>query len=804
MLPGDTTWFTSSENSDLFYIQEQQQPPPSAQSISLDFGDSPTVGYYKSVKSDNSTQTNDRFDVKTRVAKTIFVIFVLLLVVAMFSFFFFQTSQAKKLEKMIDDEAELLNSKLDNNTNRILTELQNHHQEEHTPPSPPPPGLPQVPNDTLLRMFNAVYEGGNPLQTNVASKWTSHGKDVYNSRSNENSKLTPTIVSNPGTFSRSPTCDFHVNASVSATPAFEDETSVYFPAWDGYLYKYSSVTCLLQWKTNIFNAYYNGNRSLTFNSTRVISRTTPNIWRNYLIIGIQIPADLVFIDKNNGALVKRITLNPHRYAVVTMTGTVSNDRLYVGVSSLEEPAAADPSYPCCSFVGTMHGIDLFAFLSHPDVGVSWTTYMIPPNLVGPGKFSGVALWGGSPAVDERTGMVYVASGNLYEAPEYYQDCVSHEMSVAEQEHRKIQLERACNKPYAFNVYAESIVGFDIWTGGVKTFLRTDIYDAWNVACLLNGPNCPELSGPDADYGMAPMLDYAVKCGVCDVDTDAQYKPHSVLTWETPTTTRGFCFDRDLNRLVSTWACPSLYNDVDSNVVVSSSNGGNAKQPSALTRQVDPRTIPVLYVGQKSGMMYCISAENGVLEEIWINQMCPGGLFGGIHWGAAYDNHRVYAQCTNNHRLDWILPNGTHTMCGGIQAYDKWTGERTWATINPACFDPTGSVDNPTLNSNGRGYTTASSGPVSLGNNVVFVTSGDTIVTPHWPSFTPVPGHGGWVYALKADTGDIIWSYETGSSIYGGFSVGERCAYTGIGYKNLGELGPWNTGTSVLAFCATGV
>ncbi|GAA0145615.1 hypothetical protein LIER_05773 [Lithospermum erythrorhizon] len=56
--------------------------------------------------------------------------------------------------------------------------------------------------------------------------------------------------------------------------------------------------------------------------------------------------------------------------------------------------------------------------------------------------------------------------------------------------------------------------------------------------------------------------------------------------------------------------------------------------------------------------------------------------------------------------------------------------------------------------------------------------------------------------LAADTGNILWSKETGATVYGGMSVSKGCIYVGHGYKvSGGAFTPsFTAGTSVLAFC----
>jgi len=72
---------------------------------------------------------------------------------------------------------------------------------------------------------------------------------------------------------------------------------------------------------------------------------------------------------------------------------------------------------------------------------------------------------------------------------------------------------------------------------------------------------------------------------------------------------------------------------------------------------------------------------------------------------------------------------------------------------------------------------AAFGPVTVANGFLFAGSYDSQ---------------GTFYAMDAKTGVILWSYATGSSIYGGPSVGDGCVYVGNGY--------FTAGKSLFAFC----
>lgn len=78
-------------------------------------------------------------------------------------------------------------------------------------------------------------------------------------------------------------------------------------------------------------------------------------------------------------------------------------------------------------------------------------------------------------------------------------------------------------------------------------------------------------------------------------------------------------------------------------------------------------------------------------------------------------------------------------------------------------------------------------PVTVANGVVFAGS----VASNGP-----------VYAMDASTGKILWSTNTGSTIYGGVAASYGCIYLGNGYTvGLAKFHPtWTGGTSLFAFC----
>lgn len=127
---------------------------------------------------------------------------------------------------------------------------------------------------------------------------------------------------------------------------------------------------------------------------------------------------------------------------------------------------------------------------------------------------------------------------------------------------------------------------------------------------------------------------------------------------------------------------------------------------------------------------------------------PGGKEGGGTWGAATDGRRVYTNIVNSDRVQFTLaPSTQTTTVGAWVALDANSGEIVWSTANPS---------NETSN-----------GPVTLTNGVLFAGS----VAPNGP-----------LYAMDAKRGAILWSYNTGATIYGGVSASYGCIYLGNGYN----------------------
>jgi polyvinyl alcohol dehydrogenase (cytochrome) len=193
-------------------------------------------------------------------------------------------------------------------------------------------------------------------------------------------------------------------------------------------------------------------------------------------------ADLVArvyaVDLETGALKWVRKVDDHPNATATAQPVLHDGVLYAPVSSLEVVPAADPTYPCCTFRGSIVAL-------RADTGdVKWKSYTIPtaPRAVGRNAKgtdilapSGAPVWN-SPTVDEERGLLYAGTGENYSSP-------------AEGS-------------------SDAIIAFRLSDGAIQWIFQATQGDAWNLACMPFIPdqsNCPKERGPDVDFASPPAL-----------------------------------------------------------------------------------------------------------------------------------------------------------------------------------------------------------------------------------------------------------------------------------------------------------
>ncbi len=182
------------------------------------------------------------------------------------------------------------------------------------------------------------------------------------------------------------------------------------------------------------------------------------------------------VDGASGQQVWVRVADEHPTARLTGGFQLVDGTLYVPVSSLEEGAAADPNYKCCTFRGSLMALDAATG------AVRWKKYVIDQAAtlehktadgritVGP---SGGAVWS-APTIDAKLGRLYVATGDNYSQPA--------------------------------TLTSDALLGLSMQDGAQAWAYQGLPGDAWNAACSLpNKANCPEEAGPDHDMGSSAIL-----------------------------------------------------------------------------------------------------------------------------------------------------------------------------------------------------------------------------------------------------------------------------------------------------------
>ena len=190
-------------------------------------------------------------------------------------------------------------------------------------------------------------------------------------------------------------------------------------------------------------------------------------------------ANLYAIDAESGRELWVRKVDEHPLARITASPTVHEGRVYVGTSSYEESQGADPQYGCCTFRGSVTALDAASG------AVVWRTVLITDPLVERGvSTAGMKLWGpsgsaiwSSPTIDAARSRVYVATGNGYSGPA--------------------------------QPSSNAVIALDLATGAVRWTRQVTPGDVYVSNCRAGNPNCPEMNGPDVDFGSPPMLTRAV-------------------------------------------------------------------------------------------------------------------------------------------------------------------------------------------------------------------------------------------------------------------------------------------------------
>src|SRR6202050_1146811 len=245
---------------------------------------------------------------------------------------------------------------------------------------------------------------------------------------------------------------------------------VFIASDNGYVYSLSAATGCVYWS---FQAKAAMRSAISIGPVK-----THGAIRYAAYFG-DLKANAYTIDAQTGALLWTRRVEDQVTARIAGAPTLFSGRLFVPVSSFEEFAASDPSYPCCTSRGSV------VALNANTGDLIWKSYSIsePPKPTKTNS-SGTQLWapaGGSvwnsPTVDSLRKAVYFGTGDA--------------------------------ETYPAPPTTDSVVAVDIATGRMRWHFQGTANDSFLGNCDERIPhrseNCPLHVGPDWDFGASAML-----------------------------------------------------------------------------------------------------------------------------------------------------------------------------------------------------------------------------------------------------------------------------------------------------------
>ena len=183
------------------------------------------------------------------------------------------------------------------------------------------------------------------------------------------------------------------------------------------------------------------------------------------------------LDAETGRELWKQRADTHPWARITGAPALHEGRVYVPISSLEEAAAGNPAYQCCTFRGSVvvydarSGRQLAKMYTIPVPPKPTRKTVAGTQLYGP---SGAAIWG-SPSFDAKRNLMFVATGDAYSEPA--------------------------------DDSSDAIIAFDLKTGKRRWTRQLTAGDVWVVGCpqTVAPDHCPPVVGPDFDFGSSAVL-----------------------------------------------------------------------------------------------------------------------------------------------------------------------------------------------------------------------------------------------------------------------------------------------------------
>jgi polyvinyl alcohol dehydrogenase (cytochrome) len=182
------------------------------------------------------------------------------------------------------------------------------------------------------------------------------------------------------------------------------------------------------------------------------------------------------VNATSGQLLWKVHAGEHFAAMVTGTPLAHGDVVYFPFSSFEEILPPNPKSECCTFRGSVVALDassgklLWRTYTIQDAPQPTTKSKAGTQLHGP---SGAGVWS-TPTLDEKAGVLYVATGDNYSEPA--------------------------------TKTSDAVLALDAGTGKLIWSKQVTANDVFNNGCVTpDKTNCPETAGKDSDFGQPPIL-----------------------------------------------------------------------------------------------------------------------------------------------------------------------------------------------------------------------------------------------------------------------------------------------------------
>jgi len=530
----------------------------------------------------------------------------------------------------------------------------------------------------VIAILSSTVQCEPNLSPRDPEEWTGWGGNIYNNHwASTNKKVSSRTIQ-----SLVPHCKVFYPKGVSATPVLKGNT-VYYPTWNGLFVALDFTSCQVRWQINVTEliSSWKPLSAAQRANVRSIARTSPQIDGDVVYFGTLTHALVFAVDRSTGKTLGTIQLNPHPFAIVTMSPTFYDGKLFVGAASVEENLSLDPTYKCCNFVGNVAALRFDK--STKSFSVVWNLTMIPEASAAMG-WSGVGMWGSQPSIDTKRRQVFFASGNTYTVPDVIIDCQESVENIT-----AVKQGLVPDPCLPRDILQESVISIDLDLGIINWVHQLPALDAFSAACGYPGlfPQnktlCPQVPGLDYDFGMAPS-----------------YVPGSKST--------------------------------------------------------TPHGKDMVVVGQKSGIIYGMSAQTGILY--WSTQTSPGGLGGGLSWGVAADDERAYFTGINWGFADFhLVPSGQLHNRSVYGAVELSSGKILWQTPVPG---------------NGTSYS-----PPGVVGDLVLVgkTGSDPNATQNYDTTN------GSLIAMDRTTGRVVLDYVLDTNIHSAVAVWHEYVLFGLGY-----------------------